>query len=65
MVAESRRRDPEGKRGDIIWMPVVDLNRSVPVVGFRRIAEEPLPHELAAGIRETIHRPITDCSRAK
>lgn len=70
LAVESRRHDLEAKRGDIIWVPVVGLDRSVPVVGFRRIAEvshapEPLPSELAAGIRETIYRPITDRSRAK
>ena len=70
LAVESRRQALEAKRGDIIWMPVVGLDRSVPVVGFQRIAEvsqapEPVPPELAAGIRETIYRPITDRSRAK
>ena len=66
---ESRRHALEAKRGDIIWMPVVGLDRSIPVVGFRTIAggsrsSEPLPRELAAGIRETIYQPITDRLRA-
>jgi hypothetical protein len=68
-TVEASRQALEAKRGDIVWMPVVGLDRSVPVVGFRRIAgtdrpPEPLPRELAAGIRETIYRPITDRLRA-
>ena len=64
-AVESRRQALEAKRGDIVWMPVVGLDRSVPVVGFQKIAEvkrppELLPRELADGIRETVYRPITD-----
>lgn len=68
-AVESRRQDLEAKRADIIWMPVVGLDRSVPIIGCRTIAEDshppPLPRELAAGIRETIYQPITDRARAK
>ena len=69
-AVESRRQVLEAKRADIAWMPVVGLDRSVPVVGFRRIAEvkrppELLPRDLADGIRETVFRPITDRLRPK
>ncbi len=68
--AESRRHALEAKRGDVVWMPVMGLDKSCPVVGFQRIADinrppEPLPREMAAGIRETIYRPITDRRRAR
>ncbi|MBI4636782.1 MAG: hypothetical protein HY727_10585 [Candidatus Rokubacteria bacterium] len=68
-AVESRRRALEATREDIIWMPVVGLDRSVPIIGVRTSAERsqppPLPRELAAGIRETIYRSITDRARAK
>ncbi len=67
--AAARRRALEAKRDDLVWMPVVGLDKSCPVVGFQRIADasrppERLPRDLAAGIRETIYRPITDRRRA-
>ena len=66
---ESRRQALEAKRGDLVWMPVVGLDRSCPVIGIQKIPDiqappERLPRELAAGIRETIYRPITDRRRA-
>jgi hypothetical protein len=67
--AEARRRALEAKRGDVAWMPVAGLDRSVPAIGFLKIPDAgrspaTLPPDLAAGIRESIYRPITDRHRA-
>ena len=67
--AEARRRALEANRGDVVWMPMVGLDRSVPAIGFQKMPDAsqppaPLPRDLAAGIRETVFRPITDRRRA-
>jgi len=67
--AEARRRALEAKRGDVLWMPVAGLDRSVPAIGFLKLADAgraptTLPRDLAAGIRETVFHPITDRRRA-
>jgi len=67
--AEARRRALEAKRGDVFWMPVAGLDRSVPAIGFLKLPDAgrpptTLPRDLAAGIRETVFHPITDRRRA-
>jgi hypothetical protein len=50
-------------------MPVVGLDRSCPVIGVQRLPDPakatPLPARLAAGVRETSFRPLTERRRAK
>ena len=67
--AESRRRALEAQRPDVTWMPVVGLDRSCFLAGFRKspdVNQPParLPRELAAGFLETVYRPITERRRA-
>jgi hypothetical protein len=67
--AEARRRVLEAKRGDVLWMPVAGLDRSVPAIGFLKLPDAgrsptTLPRDLTAGIRETVFHPITDRRRA-
>ena len=68
--AESRLQALEVRCPDVAWMSVTGLDRSCPAVGFRRFDDlsrppQPVPRELAAGIRETLYRPITERRRAK
>ncbi len=60
--------DLRAKRPDVLWMPVVGLDRSCPAIGLRRLAAgaeaAPLPDTLAAGIRQTVYTPITPRRRA-
>lgn len=67
--AAKRLREIQGARPDAIWMPVVGLDRSCPVMGVQRLVDPakptPLPAQLAASVRETTFRPITDRRRAK
>lgn len=68
--AGSRLEWLRSERRDILWMPVVGLDRSCPAIGVRTYAggsaaPEPLPPRLAPGIRETVYRPITERRRAK
>ena len=50
-------------------MPVVGLDRSCSVIGVQKLADPgkatPLPARLAAGVRETTFRPLTERRRAK
>lgn len=56
------------ERPEILWMPVVGLDRSCPAIGLCRLGPDapatPLPPSLAAGIRETVYRPITPRRRS-
>ena len=65
---EQLQADAQAARPDVIWMPVVGLDRSCPVIGLQRLADPAsatsLPPPLAAGARETIFRPLTDRHRA-
>ncbi len=68
--AESRLQALEVRCPDVAWMSVTGLDRSCPAVGFRCFDDlsrppQPVPRELAAGIRETLYRPITERRRAK
>ncbi len=60
--------DLRAKRPDVLWMPVVGLDRSCPAIGLRRLAAGAeaarLPDTLAAGIRQTVYTPITPRRRA-
>src|SRR5262249_23191530 len=70
--APQRLEDLRAKRPDVLWMPVVGLDRSCPVIGLRRLAAgaeaAPLPDTLparpGAGIRQTVYAPITPRRRA-
>ncbi len=67
---EPRLQALETRCPDVAWMLVAGLDRSCPAVGFRRLDDlsrppQPVPRELAAGIRETLYRPITERRRAK
>ena len=66
--APQRLEELRAKRPDVLWMPVVGLDRSCPAIGLRRLAAgaeaAPLPETLAAGIRQTVYRPITPRRRA-
>ncbi len=67
--AESRRRALEAKYPDLLWLPIAGLDRSCPAIGLRKLPDAslpptPIPRDLAAGLRETIYRPITDRRRA-
>lgn len=61
--AEPRLARLRAERPDVLWMPVVGLDRSCPAIGLRRLdpgaGATPLPAMLAGGIRETVYRPIT------
>lgn len=65
---ERRRAEAQAARPDVIWMPVVALDRSCPVIGVQKLADPaaatPLPRTLAAGVRETTFRPLTERRRA-
>ena len=67
--AEKRRAQAQATRPEVIWMPVVGLDRSCPVIGVQKLADPatatPLPASLAAGVRETTFRPLTERRRAK
>lgn len=67
--AERRRAEAQAARPDAIWMPVVGLDRSCPVIGVQKLADParaiPLPALLAAGVRETTFQPLTERRRAK
>jgi hypothetical protein len=67
--AEHRRAEVQAARPDVIWMPVIGLDRSCPVIGLQTLADPekatPLPARLATGVRETTFRPITERRRAK
>ena len=67
--AEKRRAQAQATRPEVIWMPVVGLDRSCPVIGVQKLADPatatPLPAWLAAGVRETTFRPLTERRRAK
>lgn len=67
--AERRLARLRPERPDVLWMPVVGLDRSCPAVGLHRLAPgavaTPLPASLAAGIRETVYRPITPRRRSR
>ena len=66
--APSRLELLRAERPDVLWMGVAGLDRSCPAVGVRRldadVKPEPLRSGLAAGIRESAYRPITDRRRA-
>jgi len=66
--APQRLEDLRAQRPDVLWMPVVGLDRSCPAIGLRRLAAgaeaAPLPDTLAAGIRQTVYTPITPRRRA-
>jgi len=66
--APQRLEELRAKRPDVLWMPVAGLDRSCPAIGLRRLAAgaeaAPLPETLAAGIRQTVYRPITPRRRA-
>jgi hypothetical protein len=68
-VAQRRLGRLRAECTDILWMPVVGLDRSWPAIGVRRLEDAeralPLPSALAHGIRETVYRPITPRQRAK
>lgn len=54
---------------EVIWMPVVGLDRSCPGFGLLRLpsatAEPPrVPSDLADGIRQTVYEPITERRRS-
>jgi hypothetical protein len=65
--AASRLALVEAERPDVLWLPVAGLDRSCSAIGLLRLgaadAPKPLPPGLAAGIRETTYRPITDRRR--
>jgi len=67
--AEGRRQHAQAARPDAIWMPVAGLDRSCPGIGVQKLADPakatPLPRPLAAGVRETTFRPLTERRRAK
>jgi hypothetical protein len=67
--AQQRRPIAQSARPDVIWMPVVGLDRSCPIIGVRKLADptqaSPLPRSLAAGVRETVFRPLTERRRAQ
>jgi hypothetical protein len=54
---------------DVMWLPVVGLDRSIPMIGVQRLADPArairLPPVLAASVRETTYRPITERRRAQ
>ena len=67
--AEARLLALERERPEMLWMPVVGLDRSCPAIGLQAFAEldrppRPLPGNLSGGIRETIYKRITAYRRA-
>jgi hypothetical protein len=67
--AEPWRLMAQDLRGDVIWMRAVGLDRSCPLLGVQRLADpgkvSPLPPALAASVRETTFRPLTERRRAR
>ncbi len=67
--AEKQRTEAQAERPEAIWMSVVGLDRSCPIIGVQRLPDPakatPLPARLAAGVRETSFRPLTERRRAK
>ncbi len=53
--APQRLEDLRAKRPDVLWMPVVGLDRSCPAIGLRRLAAG----AEAAPFRQTVYTPIT------
>lgn len=66
-VAE-RLAEARAARPHVVWMPVAGLDRSCPAIGVQTLADPmkaaPLPPRLAAGVRETVFRPLTARRRA-